>query len=705
MRGKICDAAGNGLSGIVVSNGHDSVVTQPDGSYELPEQGTFVVVTRPASTSMQTWWQPAADENNFTINEAEQSLPFTFAHVTDTHVTVPGSKKLSPGRNHLYEEGATETELTNLLTNIGDIVPGVQAVFITGDLVDNGTDAEYEGFKLAVSAAAVPVFYAAGNHDHMTPETTTTVTDSGYMTNTGHSANYERHLGPRWYSFDIPGLHCVVMDWHTFELGLDAQEQLDWLAGDLALVPAGKPWILLFHDQPSQAVMDRLPRTPLATFSGHWHTSRAITIGETLHVNTRPPLFGGLDYAEPMIRAVTWNGTDISFTTITGRDIASTTRSVDAIRHSTGEVNGRAQEWISELTEDVVVTGLAANDSVVVATAEAKHDTRGLVASLNCADGSILWCRELNFPVKSAATITTDAVFVQDVIGSVYAFERQTGEAQWTADSPDKHSLFCWSSPALLGDKLIVGAPENVRCLAAASGQELWRQDRIVPHHNLLNHLAPIENNGRLFLGLWPRPDSMVVLDAESGEWINPGQSASLRTSGELSKKNLFTGGCCFDEKRNSIIMNVFGATVSFDVESFAPQWRTENSGAFNKFAPIITDSGIWVITPRGEISILDPQTGEVTWREQLQCNSDRILEPYRKDAAAITAQPGLYGNWLLVPVGNDGIRIFESNGDVIGHTRFRDHIGVSPIVKKHSVILAEGDHRITSYKLKDLTL
>ena len=106
------------------------------------------------------------------------------------------------------------------------------------------------------------------------------VTANNYLTNGGDPASLRTVSGPRWYSFDVPGLHVVAMDWHTHELGIDDQIQEAWLREDLAHIPEETPWILLFHDQPGGYVLDtpparRWPPSPATGTPRGWWTSTA----------------------------------------------------------------------------------------------------------------------------------------------------------------------------------------------------------------------------------------------------------------------------------------------------------------------------------------------------------------------------------------------------------------------------------------------
>ncbi|MGF2075435.1 metallophosphoesterase N-terminal domain-containing protein, partial [Enterococcus casseliflavus] len=82
---------GTPIADVAVSNGRDVVLTDADGRFELPAATPFVTVTVPARYSTGTWWLPAADDTQlaFVLEPREQTLPYEFIHLTDTHLTIP----------------------------------------------------------------------------------------------------------------------------------------------------------------------------------------------------------------------------------------------------------------------------------------------------------------------------------------------------------------------------------------------------------------------------------------------------------------------------------------------------------------------------------------------------------------------------------------------------------------------------------------
>jgi Icc protein len=116
--------------------------------------------------------------------------------------------------------------------------PGPDAVLVSGDLTDNGADAEYEQVRALLAPLAVPIHVLAGNHD-----------DRDAL---------RRHFGVPGakrafvqYAADLGPLRLVVLD--TTRPGEDGgeldEERLAWLDAELAAAP-DKPTIVAMHHPP-----------------------------------------------------------------------------------------------------------------------------------------------------------------------------------------------------------------------------------------------------------------------------------------------------------------------------------------------------------------------------------------------------------------------------------------------------------------------
>jgi 3',5'-cyclic-AMP phosphodiesterase len=114
----------------------------------------------------------------------------------------------------------------------------VDAVLVTGDLADHGTEAEYEGVRAALSSP-LPVLLCPGNHD-VRPAYRRVLLG---QPPTDAPINSARSIGGAVFAMcdsSIPGRND----------GLLADETLDWLADLLDRTDDGVPVFVCFHHPP-----------------------------------------------------------------------------------------------------------------------------------------------------------------------------------------------------------------------------------------------------------------------------------------------------------------------------------------------------------------------------------------------------------------------------------------------------------------------
>lgn len=681
MHGIVTLADGTPAAGIALATGAVVTTTGADGRFDLPRQdveGGFVVLSRPTGFTADEWWQrtPADDQAEivFVLREEAQTLPYEFVHLTDTHMTVQSVIDSGQDDFGLYREGSLPEQITSFFGRLGELAPAAQAVFITGDLVDHGLAPEYEAYLKVLASSPVPTHVIPGNHDHMNGVHGGLVSRNDYLTNVGTPELYEKYLGPRWYSFDVAGLHVVALDWHTHELGLDHETQNAWVKADLALLEPGSPYLLLFHDQPAFSIVDELPWQPIAAFSGHWHTSRVVEVDGTLHVNSPTSFFASLDYSPPAFRHVTWDGTGITLRTQTLLEAAApdalTDVSTSTFAASSSPTTDEHVLWRAETHGAGHRQRVSVQGDVVFVGAQIEDRAEGSVEAFDLASGSLLWRAATGSAVKTTPAPAGDVVLAAEVSGDLTALDARTGEVVWKLPSSDPLRRFAWGAPTVANGLVYLGDQSDLRAVDIATGQVVWRRTGLSPHHNLVNHAAPLIVGDLLVMGFWPTPASPIGLDARTGESVWATEPPTGDDPFFAMKKLLIMGTAAFDEATDRILMPAFGHTTAVDRATGATAWIAEHEGGFSPTTPLVTDRGIVVtVTGRG-IRMLDRVSGVTLWDSPVTGHAPFPMASYTKVPHPVIAPPLLVGDALLLP-GLDGtIRRFDLDGAEVGRTQ-----------------------------------
>ncbi|HMA35775.1 MAG TPA: metallophosphoesterase [Chloroflexia bacterium] len=242
------------------------------------------------------------------------NLDFCFAQISDLHLTIP---------SHAAHRAQREQWLAGAIAAV-NAIPHLDAVLVTGDLVDYGLPAELDRVIHYLQELRVPWYAIPGNHDTAFPphpdlldrrrfyEQVAGATPGGPAIYAGAA-----EVGS-WTAVPKPGVRLVGLDSTvpgTWGGAVD-DAQLAWL--DATLTAAREPLVVLavhhplyaifggwerpsFANQPwtnffcengaaVRALLDRYPQVRVVV-SGHVHISRVQALGGQLFVAT-PALSG-----------------------------------------------------------------------------------------------------------------------------------------------------------------------------------------------------------------------------------------------------------------------------------------------------------------------------------------------------------------------------------------------------------------------------
>ncbi|WP_158251201.1 PQQ-binding-like beta-propeller repeat protein [Cryobacterium sp. Y11] len=674
MHGIVIHSDGQPAAGIAVSTGAIVTTTGVDGRFTLPRQdewGNFITISRPRGYTAAPWWLPVtADdttEYRFVLLTEEQPLPYEFLHVTDTHTTTQAVVDAGWYDTALYSEGSLPAQITGFFDRLHELAPDARRIMITGDLVDHGFAEEFEAYIATLATSPIPVDVIPGNHDHMNGTHQSIISRNNYFTHDGDPTLYEAYLGPRWYSFDVAGLHVVAMDWHSHEIGIDHATQNAWVRADLAQLDPGAPYILLFHDQPSGSIVDELPWQPVAAFSGHWHTSRVVDVNGTLHVNSPPTFFGGLDYSPPAFRHVTWDGSSITLRTETYSDRQSPAQlgDVGTSTYAPTPVSSTSDAvlWQASMASAGHRQSAAVENGVVFVGGQVEDRPAGTVEAFDVATGRLLWRSVTRSAVKTTPAPAGDVVIAVEVSGDLIALDSATGETSWRQASRDPLRRFAWGAPTVSDGIIYVGDQSDLRAIDVQTGQTLWHRTDLSPHHNLVNHAAPLIVGDLLIMGFWPTPTDPIGLDIRTGKSVWERSDLDTTDTFEALKKLLIIGTAAYDSDRDTILMPAHGQTSALDRATGRNRWTADHDGGFSPATPLVTPAGYLVTVTGHGIRMLDPDTGATIWDTPVTGDAPFPMGSYKKAAHPVIAPPILVEDHLLLP-GLDGtIRSYTLDG------------------------------------------
>jgi outer membrane protein assembly factor BamB/predicted phosphodiesterase len=652
VTGRVYEAqSDHGIESVAVSNGDAIVQTDADGRYSLtidPQQDRYIFISVPEGYRPQDRFyallpsDSAPEKCDFALLKAPERACTTFrlAHLSDTHVVIDGSGAVSPD---LLEQ------------DLQDIANGAAPDFaiITGDLTNMGTVAELESYRQAIESVAIPVVSVFGGHDG-------NIERRGTNAEIPCTLNFEATLGPTYYSFDWGGYHFVVYateDSYFTAAGRARKER--WLWADLALQPSDRKSVLMLHTSPDQALLEEFRRHGGALIlHGHWHSSRVLTMGNTVQASVPAACFGGIDTRPRGCRLVDFSPSGIK----TGLLPHSRNRAkgVPASPPSKSEPHTQAasslslgnttysQTWRRDVASPFHrAAPISLKDSVLVSLQSESHPGRNGVTSYQLESGEEQWHYATQAAIKNTCVATDHdpsgaasgaLCAALTVTGELHLMELQSGKRRWSVEMNSHPFRWVYSSPAFAGCRVLAGSKAGYGAYNLATGAQEWSfspsdgdewPSYIRPqiHENELGILS-VQRSGFLALNM---EDGGVVWERDlpveyfcgspvlSGDLVVV-SSAPPHTGVSLTGGS--HGGLAVLEART-------GEIVYHNPEAL-PGYATELA---------VADGCLYAATAAGTVHCLDLGTGEQAW--EFQAGEDLLdMTPYRRGIRSLLAAP-----------------------------------------------------------------
>lgn len=203
---------------------------------------------------------------------------FSFAHITDIHVTADPSVYARALRNPPNQQAVSNwsAERQRMIDAVNRAKPDF--VVVTGDLTDTGFGIEFAALVEWMNKIEAPVYLVTGNHDVIWSAPLA----PGATTRGRALLNYERVFGRSRYSISHDLAYMIFLDSTVADAKAPpayqavAREQEKWLTRELAYAErAGYPYVFVFQHYPVQHVegIRRIlkNRSVSAVLFGHIH--------------------------------------------------------------------------------------------------------------------------------------------------------------------------------------------------------------------------------------------------------------------------------------------------------------------------------------------------------------------------------------------------------------------------------------------------
>ena len=673
-----------GLPGVPVSNGRAVVRTNGDGLYELSCTATdrFILLTLPSGYAPTRRFyidlhRETGRDFILKSDPASAASEFSFVHITDMHT--------STERRVLASDLAADLE--QIIHEVGDRIHFIVA---SGDLTAGGQREEYSEYLAGLAPAECPVYHVAGNHD-----------DEAEV----QGAHFMDHLGPLHYSFDHGPVHFAVYDGEahlrdgtpssTAPFAYSPSPQDTWLRADFAAQHPSRPIILINHFPWGEEFYAQWHDFPLAaTLSGHWHSSRRVTDGKTIHYTTPSLSFAGIDQSPRAYRLCTWSAGQLHsethalvshnvFPGISFRPHPDNT--AGRIDRYSGHAAGSPLQlrWRAGTGGSIhLAAPLLAEGRIFQAI---KNEDRiagnGLVA-LDALNGELQWLGPTDAAIKNAPACAAGRIFTSTVTGQIAAFSTATGEVLWNYQLGDPSQRWVYSGPLATDERLYAGVSSHLVALDPASGAVIWRRDDLGPNDWLSSYPSPAAHDRYLAVAFYTQPISLAVLDAATGTtlWHKEGDKAHYIYATPIIDPN-------------GTLYALSGSAIrAYRLDDGELCWERTIPLQRIQATPALAAGRLFVATGTGTLHALNATDGTEIWRWQLD-SANPLFTPYLRRGPTTLGAPIAAGDQVYLG-GADGC--LYALDAATGDCRCRLDLGVplaaAPVVSAGHIWIGGSD-------------
>lgn len=664
----IREAGEPGVAGVVVAVDRTGFVTTDahgDWVIDTATPGAIAWARAPAAYRPGPTWARAdaasAEIPLVPLASADMASPLAFVVAADSHTTADPEDPWDGG------------DLADAIDQATSLPDPPRFFTIVGDVTQGGTEAELARVTDALHATDVPFVPVPGNHDWL---------DGG--------AAYRARFGPDNYSFDIGDVHVIV--WDT---NLSDDEQLAFVAADVAHVSHEMTIVALGHASPTDAVAERLADLGVAyLFTGHWHANRRVEHGGLVEWGTQTFIMGGIDQSPAGYRVVTFaDGVPTielrerlvhdhlgivfphagscappdGFTLLAAAALDAASPRVTA-RIDCGDpiVLAAAGGWTYRADVSALEPGTHSLELHASSPAGREETTRiafdvcapeaaphagtwpqvgggpehaGSIADAIAPPLQVAWSTAIGGTLAlGTPVIAGDTVIVATTdraagdAGGLVALDLATGAVRWRATTPYPIT----AAPAVDGDVVVATLGDGeVRAFSLADGAPRWQHAIAAGVDSLAASLwaPPVIADGVVYAGVEGR---FEALDAATGEPVwSIAQHPAYPWLGSLAAPAV----------SGDLVLASFGrddGVTAFRTATGDLRWQMSGVVAVNA-APVIVNGVAYVASATGDVVALDVATGLRRWTRSL-------VDGGFDWAYAITAAPAYADGRLYVP-------------------------------------------------------
>ena len=587
-------------------------------------------------------------------------------------------------------------------------------VLCTGDMTQAGRPSELASYVASSNRSPLPVIHVPGNHEWGADRS---------------GENWSDVVGPHHFSLDWGSVHIIAYD-STAHHYTDAYALDEWLRNDLALIPSGKPVLMLIHHQWEEDFYAPLrAHRIVASLSGHWHSSRLYHDGHTFHANQPSSTMGGIDYSARgySVMTITADGEVSLERRLLGANGRSGRTGVTSVaeapphtRPGGGAVRcaspwpqfhggptrtGKGPDtlrlplrraWQTRLPGGLlfgspVIDSEPGEERVFIASLDEERPNSGWLTCHDPATGHVLWQRSTQGSVKHAPAAGEGLVFVVNVTGRVMALRAESGEPAWEYQLGDASQRWIFSAPLVVDGKLLAGASRHFACLDAGTGEPIWVREDLGATDWISSYSSPASDGESVYVGFFWHREIAIALDLATGgtRWVLDGPTRD----GPASSHVLDGAGKLYVTCHDGILRCCGAETGAIEWEFDLEQSGDSRGGPrWSAGTPALAEGRLFVPHSGGGVVAVEVERGKQLWR--WRCKPALAgVQAYERDGASVLSSPVVCGKTVICG-SSDGrlVGLDAENGDLLWQGDLAAPVISSPAVSGNLLVCGASD-------------